>query len=40
MILNIKEMTKRSLASAKAEMLSASRPSCKLPSVCEHYWCN
>ena len=39
MILNIKEMTKRYLASAKAEMfkISTSRPSCKLPSVCEHY---
>lgn len=42
MILNIKEMTKRYLASAKAEMfkISTSRPSCKLPSVCEHYLCN
>ena len=42
MILNIKEMTRRNLASAKAEMfkISTSRPSCKLPSVCEHYFCN
>ena len=42
MILNIKEMTRRNLASAKAEMfkISTSRPSCKLPSVCEHYLCN
>ena len=42
MILNIKEMTKCYLASAKAEMfkISTSRPSCKLPSVCEHYLYN
>ena len=42
MTLNIKKMTKRNLASAKVEMfeISTSRPSCKLPSVCEHYLCN